>query len=265
VVFDCAAVPWALIESQLFGHERGAFTGADRSRTGVMEEADGGTLVLDELGELPLEVQPKLLRALETREVAPLGSSAVEKVDVRVIACTNRDLAAEVNRGAFRDDLYHRVAVVRVELPPLRERPEDVRPLVERFFTLALGGVPERARALVAGVRSDDWRALERHTWPGNARELRNVVDRALALGEPALARALDPSGRSSPAVAPESSEKPDLERPFLEQKAEIVAAFEQSYLLGMLERHGGNQSRAAAGAGIDRMYFKRILKKYRE
>jgi DNA-binding NtrC family response regulator len=272
VVVDSAAIPRDLFESQLFGHERGAFTGAEQKRVGLLEEADGGTLVLDELGELPLALQPKLLRALEAREVVPVGSNEPRRVDVRLVASTNRDLAAEVNRGAFRDDLYYRLAVVRVVVPPLRERPDDVRPLVEQFVAEAAGA---RGRAILDAIDEPSWRALEAHPWPGNVRELRNMVGRSLALAGPAGprfepvvdARPGGPASRPGTSVPPPrprpGTPVPAPMRPFLEQKREIVAEFEKNYLLGMLERHGGNISRAAADAGLDRMYFKRLLKKY--
>jgi DNA-binding NtrC family response regulator len=272
VVVDAAAIPRDLFESHLFGHERGAFTGAAQKRVGLLEEADGGTLVLDELGELPLALQPKLLRALEAREVVPLGSNEPRRVDVRLVAATNRDLAAEVNRGAFRDDLYYRLAVVRLVVPPLRERPDDVRPLVAHFVTEAVGAA--RAPAVLERIDEANWRALEAHPWPGNVRELRNMVDRTIALAGAGVPGAFEPVLDRGPVSRPGASVPPARPgvprpsaapppRPFLEQKREMVAEFERGYLLGMLERHGGNISRAAAEAGLDRMYFKRLLKKY--
>jgi DNA-binding NtrC family response regulator len=282
VVFDAAAVPRELLESILFGHERGAFTGAAVKRTGLMEEADGGTLLLDELGELPLALQPKLLRALETREILPVGANEPRRVDVRMIAATNRDLAAEINGGAFRDDLYYRLAVVRLVVPPLRERPEDVRALVAHLASATLGQA--MAALLLERITEDNWQELEGYPWPGNVRELRNMVGRTLALAGPELPRRLDPGADAQPPSslrAPAQAQRPhlpgarpprppqrrsaDLERPFLEQKKTLVEDFEKSYLLGMLERHGGNISRAAAASGLDRMYFKRLLKKYRD
>jgi DNA-binding NtrC family response regulator len=266
VVFDAASAPRDLIESQLFGHEKGAFTGATERRTGCMEEADGGTLFLDELGELPIGLQPKLLRVLESREVVPVGSNQPRKIDVRIIAATNRDLAAEINRGSFRDDLYYRLAVIRLVVPPLRDRPDDVRLLVEHF----VAGVdnPARAQQLVAGITDENWRELEAHPWPGNVRELRNMVERTLALAGDEPQVRLDPNAAPRPAqagaAAPGSIRGADLDRAFLEQKHELVAGFERAYLHGILERHDGNISRAAAAASLDRMYFKRLLKKYR-
>jgi len=266
VIFDCAAVPANLIESELFGHEKGAFTGATDRRVGRLEEADGGTLFIDELGELPLDLQPKLLRALETREVRRVGGRDNIAVDIRIVAATNRDLAREVNRGAFREDLYYRLAVVRVQLPALRERRDDVRLLVEHFIRRALPDEPARADRILAGIRDENWTRLEKHPWPGNVRELRNVIDRTLALSEGGDESPLEPP--TTPPIGPRASAGPtpalDLERPFVDLKAETVAAFEAAYLTSQLERHDGNISRAAAASGIDRMYFKRLLKKYR-
>jgi len=273
VVFDAASVPRDLLESMLFGHERGAFTGASDRRIGLMEEANGGTLVLDELGELPLALQPRLLRALESRTVLPVGANEPRSVDVRVVAATNRDLAAEVNAGTFRDDLYYRLAVVRVVVAALRDRTDDVRPLVSHLVETSLG--EEAAAALLSRVSDDNWRELESYRWPGNVRELRNMVQRTLALGagdatvrfDPTLDAVHRPAAapRRGAAAAPSSRAPVDLERPFSEQKRAIVESFESQYLLGMLERHDGNISRAAADSHMDRMYFKRLLKKYRD
>ncbi len=265
VVLDCAAIPPELMESELFGHEKGAFTGATARRLGRLEEAHEGTLFLDELGELPLEMQPKLLRALEKREVRRVGGHETIPVDVRLVAATNRDLAAEVNRGAFREDLYWRLAVVRVRMPPLRERVEDVARLAEHFIRRALPDDPRRADALIASISDANRARLMAHPWPGNVRELKNLITRTLALSQPGEAVELEPpsapgprptSGPSSPGV--------DLDRPFGELKTDVVSAFEEAYLTQQLARFDGNISRAAAASGMDRMYFKRMLKKYR-
>jgi transcriptional regulator with PAS, ATPase and Fis domain len=184
VVFDAAAVPEHLLESHLFGHVKGAFTGADTDRVGVVEEAADGTLFIDELGELPLHMQPKLLRVLEQREVCRLGSHEVRPVDVRIVAATNRDLAADVNDGTFRDDLYYRLAVIRVVLPPLRKRREDIEQLVEHFIMKALTD-KERAREVVDRIDKAAWADLKACSWPGNVRQLRNVIECGLALAAP--------------------------------------------------------------------------------
>ena len=264
VVLDCGAVPASLLESEVFGHERGAFTGANARRVGLLEEANHGTLFIDEVGELPIELQPKLLRALEQREIRRLGGSDTISLDIRIVAATNRDLAVEVNRGAFREDLFYRLAVVHLTLPPLRERREDIRRLAEHFVRRALKGDSQRAPEVLAGIDDENWKRLVSHPWPGNVRQLRNVIERTLALSEPS-SLAFDLPGSEAPA-SNSRSETPevDLGRPFVEQKAEAIAAFERAYLEGQLARNEGNFSRAAAAAGIDRMYFKRLLKKYR-
>jgi DNA-binding NtrC family response regulator len=269
VVFDCASVAENLLESELFGHERGAFTGAESRRIGRLEEANGGTLFLDELGELPLELQPKLLRALELREFRRVGSSATVKTDIRMIAATNRDLAREVNRGTFREDLYYRLAVVRVRLPPLRDRPEDIRPLVRRFLEAGCADAAE-VDEVFRGISPQTWRRLFRHPFRGNVRELRNMVEQILILSEGALNdlpatgvssaknRAPTTVGSASTATVPIV-----VDQPFVAQKQQLTDAFERRYLHAMLQRHEGNISRAARAAQIDRMYFKRLMRKH--
>ncbi|MCA9670291.1 MAG: sigma 54-interacting transcriptional regulator [Myxococcales bacterium] len=267
-VFDCAAVPSSLVEAQLFGHERGAFTGASDARAGVFEEADGGTLFLDELGELPLELQPKLLRALETRSVTRIGATRARQVDVRLVAATNRDLAREVNRGSFRADLYYRLAVVELAVPPLRDRREDVRPLAIRFIKDALRHEPGRAAEVIAGVSEDNWQRLEKLPWPGNVRELRNFIERTLVLSDGPRTQDIAVAARRPTPGAPASSSGAnaalDLDKPFSDHKADVITDFERAYLFGQLERHDNNISAAARASGLDRMNFKRILKKYR-
>jgi DNA-binding NtrC family response regulator len=270
VVFDCAAVPPSLLEAELFGHERGAFTGAEVARAGCLEQADGGTLFVDEIGELPRELQPKLLRALEKREFRRVGSAVRERADVRIVAATNRDLAREVNLGTFREDLYYRLAVVRVVVPPLRERREDLRALVECFVSRAVHSATA-ASDLLATVGAARWQALVEHAWPGNVRELRNAVERALALGagrsldalEPGLSPAT-PAARAAPEGTGEGWRFPvDPSASFLAQKAALVARFEEAYLRASLAHHEGKITRAAAAAGIDRTYYRRLVTKY--
>ncbi|MBM4321303.1 MAG: FHA domain-containing protein, partial [Deltaproteobacteria bacterium] len=176
IVFDCSAVPRELIESELFGHVKGAFTGATANRMGAFEQAKGGTLFLDELGELSLDLQPKLLRALESRTIRPVGGTRPVQTDLRVVAATNRNLLQEVEEGSFREDLYYRLAVIKVRLPPLRERPEDV-PLLVRHFIRELGGNPEQLK-----VSYETMERLKNHPWPGNVRELRNFIERTVVL-----------------------------------------------------------------------------------
>jgi DNA-binding NtrC family response regulator len=265
VAFDCAAVPRSLIESELFGHDKGAFTGADSSREGCFEQAHGGTLFLDELGELPLDLQPKLLRALENREIRRLGSSTTRKIDVRLVAATNRDLAREVNHGTFRSDLYYRLAVVRADLPPLRERRDDVRPLAEHFVRQLVDD-PVRASQILAGISAQNWQRLEAMRWPGNVRELRNFIERTLLLSDSDQRLGLTAAGLSPapPSTAPHSAQSINLDDPFRDGKAEAIERFERAYLFGQLARHEHNVSAAARAAGLDRMNFKRLLKKYR-
>jgi DNA-binding NtrC family response regulator len=270
VVFDCAAVPASLMESELLGHERGAFTGAEGRRIGRFEEAHGGTLFIDEIGELPIELQPKLLRALEKREVRRIGGSQVIPVDVRVVAATNRDLVREVNRNTFREDLYYRLAVVRVRVPPLREREGDVPLLVEHFVRESLDGDEAATREAIASITEENWQRLVSHPWPGNVRELRNFIERTIAITGGVDAEAA-PQAMSRPSNGPQGTVGPatlagaaiDLARPFIEAREELLAHFEKGYLEAQLSRHGGNISRAARAAGLDRMHFKRLLARH--
>jgi DNA-binding NtrC family response regulator len=262
VVVDCGSIARTLIESELFGHEKGAFTGADKRRIGAFERAQGGTLFLDELGELELELQPKLLRALERREVQRVGGDKPIPVDVRIIAATHRDLRTMVARGEFREDLYYRLAVVTLELPPLRDRREDIPLLVDHF----LHGLGADRTALPTGT-------LERfveHDWPGNARELKNAVERAIVLGETKLlGSARAPSSSASPSTPPASSAAPagsfviDPSQPYKDQKSAVVADFEERYARLLMKVHQGNVSAAARVAGIDRMSLHKILDRY--
>ncbi len=262
VVLDCGAVPGNLLESEIFGHEKGAFTGAHARRIGLLEEANRGTLFIDEVGELPIELQPKLLRALDQREIRRLGARDTVSLDIRVVAATNRDLAVEVNRGSFREDLFYRLAVVQLTLPPLRDRRDDIRALTAHFVRKAFHGDAARASEVLSGIDEENWKRLEEHPWPGNVRQLRNVIERTLVLSDPS-ALGFDLPGSEAPASS-QAVPEVDLDRPFVEQKASLLAGFERVYLEGLLARYDGNFSRAAAAAGIDRMYFKRLLKKYR-
>ncbi len=262
VVFDCAAVPHGLVESALFGHEKGAFTGASNRHVGAFEEADGGTLFLDELGELAPDLQPKLLRALETHTFRRVGGTATLRSDARIVAATNRDLALEMNAGTFREDLYYRLAVVHVRIPPLRERPSDIRPIVRHLLTKLCRSADD-AEGVFQGLSEETWSRLERHPYRGNVRELRNLVERGLALSDDGTPLLEPTATHASPAASPYGAELPiDLDRPLMEQKAELVARFERCYLTAILEQHDGNISQAARAAGLDRMYFKQLLKK---
>jgi transcriptional regulator with GAF, ATPase, and Fis domain len=266
VVFDCGAAPETLVESELFGHERGAFTGAVAAREGVFETADSGTIFIDEIGELPLELQPKLLRVLEQREVRRVGASRVRGVDVRVIAATNRNLRDEVAAGRFREDLYYRLAVVEIRLPALRERKEDLPLLVEHL--LHRSDHNRGVRGLAPEVRA----LFESYHWPGNVRELANVIERALPFSDgaritldalPEALRSARPS--AAPAAArPALPTDPTLSAlPLKDAKDALIEEFERHYLIDLMERHDGNVSRAARTAGMDRKSITRLLKKH--
>jgi transcriptional regulator with PAS, ATPase and Fis domain len=266
VVFDCGAVAKNLVESELFGHERGAFTGAVAPRPGVFEQANTGTIFLDELGELPLELQPALLRVLEQREVRRVGDRKVRPVDVRVIAATNRDLREEVAEGRFRQDLYYRLAVVEVGLPSLRERiAEDFDVLVAHLLTTA--PFPHGVRRLSAEVE----KAFKEWHWPGNIRELRNVLLRAIPFSTgdtidlAALPDALREGSTSEPTPAAGSSKVtiPTAEVSLKEAREKLMQAFERTYLEDLLERSGDNLSKAARLAGVDRKTIARMLKRH--
>jgi DNA-binding NtrC family response regulator len=231
-VFDCAAAHRGTVESALFGHVRGAFTGADRDRPGAVDAANGGTLFLDEVGELPLDLQPKLLRLLEAREYTPLGGSHIKRADVRVLSATHRTLKAEVAANRFRKDLYYRLAVAEVEIPPLRERPDDIAALAAKF-----AGEATLAPATIA--------AFQCMRWPGNVRELRNAVERVLALGEDA-------------AAVPEAAEPS-----FIEARDQALDRFEHDYLEQLLKAHDGQVSAAARAAKLARSHFYRLLEKH--
>jgi DNA-binding NtrC family response regulator len=258
IVFDCGAIPADLIESALFGHVRGAYTGAIADRRGAFEEANGGTLFLDEIGELSPETQPALLRALDKHTIRPVGGTTYQNVSVRVVAATNRDLRAEIATKRFREDLYYRLAVVRIAVPPLRDRPDDIPLLVSLFARQFAGN-----RALQ--IPDDEVQRLRGHRWPGNVRELRNVVERACALSRgPRLEihEAMDdqPAGRT-PGAQPLSSI--EMNMPFKEAKARVVDDFERRYIEALLDRHRGNLSAAARTAEVDRKHLRELLRKH--
>ena len=245
VAVNCAAMNRELVESELFGHEKGAFTGADSRRVGRFEAADGGTIFLDEIGDMAPETQAKVLRVLEERKLERVGSTKPIDVDVRVLSATHRDLEAEVKSGQFREDLYYRLKVVSLELPPLRERTEDIMSLAERFLE-QLATRLDRARKHLA---PEAVAALTSHAWPGNVRELRNVIEQAavLAAGEEIIAS--DLQLRSGDSVAPVGEVVSDL--PFSEAKRRTVEDFERAYLLRALRDHDGNVSRTAGSIGM--------------
>ena len=259
-VVDCGSMAPTLIASELFGHERGAFTGAHGEHAGAFERAHGGTVFLDEIGELPIDLQPMLLGVLERRRFKRVGGVKERRVDVRVIAATHRDLRSATNVGTFRADLYFRLAVARVEIPPLRERPEDIPALVRRFAE-ELSGDP--------GVQPFDRQtltALESHPWSGNVRELRNVVESAVALGSVVLEGDDASDGPLLPSMLGNSTDEAGenlLALPYREARARAVTAFEQRYLSQLTEACGGNASEAARRAKMDRPYLLGLLRKH--
>jgi len=250
IAIDCGAIAANLVESELFGHVKGAFTGAMTDRRGVFEEADGGTLFLDEIGELPLDLQPKLLRALETRTIRRVGSTQSNPIDVRVVAATNRDLAEEVNRGTFREDLYFRLAVVQVSLPPLRSRREDIPTIVKHFINRFAPNSPPPSPALL--------QSLSAQPWPGNVRELRNAVERALALAAPSTEVATD----ETPQTTPQEAMAPLFALPIKEAIEKWTSDFERQYLENALRHSGGSVSEAARQCGVNRRYVQRMMKR---
>jgi DNA-binding NtrC family response regulator len=256
VVLDCTAVSHSLIESELFGHERGAFTGAVSQRKGVFEQADGGTLFIDEIGDLELEMQPRLLRALERSEVRRLGGDRWIRCDVRIVAATRRDVDVLVQESRFRDDLFHRLSVGRVELPPLRRRRGDVLALVEHLCR-DLGA----DMSAIAGPILSDW---VRGAWPGNVRELRNAVARELALGD--LQRMpVATEGTGAPGTTDDMASILALDLPFIEARQRLVDSFQRLYLERTLAAHDGNIQRAAQAAGIAPRYFRLLRARGRE
>ena len=290
IIFDCGAVPPNLIESELFGHEKGSFTGAVMTRQGLFELADGGSLFLDELGELPIDLQPKLLRALEQREVRRVGSSKSIKVDVRIIAATNRNLETEVREGRFRQDLFYRLSVVRLHLPALRERPDDIPLLVGHFLKSQKYNRGSNGETRVKAVSPAGLSCLSAYEWPGNVRELVNVVERAVSFSDseviqpddlPEHIRDARPrtsrphTAESIYALGGGNTPMPTLEAPrpsaeliggdvtFKDAKERWVSSFERDYIISLLKRHGGNISHAAREADIDRKYFRKLMKKY--
>jgi DNA-binding NtrC family response regulator len=257
IPINCTAIPEGLLESELFGHVRGAFTGAHTSKRGLFEKANGGTLFLDEIGDMGLGLQGKLLRVLQDQEIRPVGSTQAVKVDVRIVAATNRDLEAEIAAGRFREDLYYRLAVIPIHLPPLRERPEDVPPLVDAFVRKHAGG----ARRVLTPAALERLASLP---WRGNARELENAIERALALCD------AEEIGPADLPLGPAGAEAPvDGAEAILHEAAAAqltLREVEERYIDQILRSTGGNKVRAAAILGIDRKtLYRRAERRERE
>jgi DNA-binding NtrC family response regulator len=272
VPVNVGAIPETLVESELFGHVRGAFTGAGADRPGLVEEADGGTLFLDEVGDMPLSAQVKLLRTLESNEVRRLGDNAVRLVDVRVIAATHRDLHAEVQAGRFREDLFYRLNVVQIELPPLRERREDIGLLASYFLDRFAKRTGRGTLAFAPDVQS----ILEGYDYPGNVRELENAIEHAVAVSDSSVIRARDlpatvcaprllPRGAGAPAAGaprrptPAAEPAPDADA----RAAWSLADVEREHIQRVLKRHAGNATAAARQLGISRTTLWRKLRHY--
>ena len=257
VAIDCGAIPPDLVESELFGHERGAFTGAQQARVGLFQQADGGTVFLDELGELPIDLQPKLLRVLELREVRPVGGSRTTRVDVRIVSATNRNLRDRIAEGSFREDLFYRVAAVRLRVPPLRERPDDIGPLATRFLRDLTGD--SRAE-----LSPDILAMLGGYSWPGNVRELRNVVQRVALLDARNRRELFDATGTLRREAVGAGEE--DLSgMPFQEARKVVLDRLEAAYFPAILKRAGGVVSHAAELSGLARSSFYRMLERVGE
>jgi len=255
VAVNCAAINKELVESELFGHEKGAFTGADARRIGRFEAADGGTIFLDEIGDMAPETQAKVLRVLEERKLERVGSTETIEVDVRVVSATHRDLEERAKEGAFREDLYYRLKVVEIELPPLRARIEDLPALSDRF----LNQVAERLERDKKILSEEALARLSRHDWPGNVRELRNVLERAAVLAAGVEIGEADLSLDADLEHVP--SESPDLDVPFSEAKKQTVERFERRYLSEALREHEGNVSRTANAIGMVRQSLQQKIR----
>jgi transcriptional regulator with PAS, ATPase and Fis domain len=283
IVVDCAAIPEELIESELFGHVKGAFTGAQADRAGAFEAAHKGTIFIDEIGELPLELQARILRVLEKQQLKRVGSNKQRQVDVRIIAATNRTLEKEVERGRFRQDLFYRLNVLKVEIPSLKDRPSDLEPLIKMF----LANTPTISGEALEIRQADLQRLLDYH-WPGNVRELRNIIERGASLSDKffrvpedlelsAELYAIDePYGDEADTKQDESENRlrvpADGEsvteilwrgRPYKEARELVMADFEKGYITALLREHDGNVSGAARAAGIHRNILHRMMVRY--
>ena len=254
VAVNCAAIPTELFESELFGFRKGSFTSASESRRGMFQMANGGTLLLDEIGEMPIALQSKLLRVIEEKRVTPIGSDRALEIDVRFIATTNKDLQAEVERGAFRRDLFYRLSVMPIRVPPLRERAGDIPLLAQHFLEASA----RRSKKPVPRIASSAMQALSRYAWPGNVRELENVIERAVIVTKSDVIADVD-RFLTGEAERP----KVDLTLPFRDAKARVVEDFERTYIAGVLEAHGGKLTAAAKHADMDPKNFSEKLTRY--
>jgi len=264
VVLDCSSIPKDLMESVVFGHEKGAFTGAVATRKGAFEQADTGTIFLDEVGELDIHLQPKLLRVLESRELKRVGGDRTIKADVRVVAATNRDLRSMVADGAFREDLYFRLSVIQVELPPLRDRLDDVIVLAGELLA-ALDPKSRFDEPLVLSPGAVE--TLRKHNWPGNVRELKNVLERAASLADSPILQTHDlflMGGVAPPPIAAKASSfNFDPEADYKSAKQSVLDDFESRYLDALMDRNKGNISGAARESGLTRYHLRELLKKH--
>jgi transcriptional regulator with PAS, ATPase and Fis domain len=256
VAIDCGALPESLLESELFGHVRGAFTGASQGRTGAFLRAQKGTIFLDELGAVPPAVQARLLRVIEERKVRPVGSDSEKELDVRIVAASRASLETRVADGSFRADLYYRLSVVRVTLPPLRARREDIPPIVGEL--LRLRGIEPGPVTEIGGANLE---LLMAHGWPGNVRELRNAIERALALSP--TAKSFDELKIALAPLAADEELAVRADLPYAEAKEQILQAFERRYLSDLLTRVGGNLSAASRASGVDRKHLRTLVKKH--
>ncbi len=267
VVFDCSAVAENLIESELFGHIKGSFTGAIATRKGAFEESNGGSIFLDEIGELSLELQPKLLRALEQREVKKVGSNERIPIDVRVICATNRNLKKEASEGRFREDLYYRLSVVKIQLPPLRERIEDIPIIIEHMLTHNKFNQDPEGKLRITRVEDEALKMFTRYQWPGNIRELLNILERVIPMVEgntitgQHVSMVFDELDKDDEDATERMSV--DMSLPFKEAKQKVVEQFERDYLSALLRRNHYNISKTAREAGVDRKHIRNLLKKY--
>jgi DNA-binding NtrC family response regulator len=253
ITVNCAAIPDELFESELFGFKKGAFTGANQNRRGLFQMANGGTILLDDIGEMPLKLQPKLLRVIEDKKVTSLGSEKSVDIDVRIIATTNKNLKSEVEKGNFREDLFYRLNIIPVELPPLRERKEDI-PLLTRFF---LKKYAEKFNKPIKSISEEAINTLINYPWPGNVRELENIIERAVIVEKKGIITDIEIF------LTREKTDSVDLTTSFKAAKTKVIEGFEKTYISGLLELYGGKLTQAAKHADMDVKNLWEKMKKY--